>query len=190
MSYFTIILNAMMAITRIFVMCSKGIASGSRIQEVLETPEDLRLTPEEPEESPYHIVFDHVSFSYGKVEPSVEDISFRLKPGETLGIIGATGCGKSTLMALLMRLYDADGGRITLGGRRLSSIPLDELHQKFGVVFQNDVLFADTIYENIDFGRGLPQRRSKRRPAAPRPGSLSPSCPRAWSTSSPPRAPT
>ncbi len=156
LSYFTIILNAMMAITRIFVMCSKGIASGARIQEVLETPEDLRVTPVEPEDSPYHVVFDHVSFSYSKTEPSVEDISFRLKPGETLGIIGATGCGKSTLMALLMRLYDADSGLIQIGGRKLSSIPLDELHQKFGVVFQNDVLFADTIYENIDFGRNLP----------------------------------
>ena len=156
LSYFTIILNAMMAVTRIFVMCSKGVASGARIQEVLETPEDLHVTPEEPVESPYHVVFDHVSFSYSKTEPSVEDISFRLKPGETLGIIGATGCGKSTLMALLMRLYDADSGLIQIGGRKLSSIPLDELHQKFGVVFQNDVLFADTIYENIDFGRHLP----------------------------------
>ena len=156
LSYFTIILNAMMAITRIFVMYSKGTASGARIQEVLETPEDLKVTPASKEPSPYHVVFDHVSFSYGKAEPSVEDISFRLKPGETLGIIGATGCGKSTLMALLMRLYDVDSGEITLGGRTLSSIPLDELHQKFGVVFQNDVLFADTIYENIDFGRHLP----------------------------------
>lgn len=156
LSYFTIILNAMMAVTRIFVMCSKGIASGARIQEVLETPEDLHVTPEEPVETPYHIVFDHVSFSYSKTEPSVENISFRLRPGETLGIIGSTGCGKSTLMALLMRLYDADSGLIQIGGRKLSSIPLEELHQKFGVVFQNDVLFADTIYENIDFGRHLP----------------------------------
>ena len=77
LSYFTIILNAMMAVTRIFVMCSKGIASGSRIQEVLETPEDLHVTPQQPEESPYHIVFDHVTFSYNHTEPNVEDISFR-----------------------------------------------------------------------------------------------------------------
>ena len=156
LSYFTIILNAMMAVTRIFVMCSKGIASGSRIQEVLETPEDLHVTPQQPEESPYHIVFDHVTFSYNHTEPNVEDISFRLKPGETLGVIGATGCGKSTLMALLMRLYDADAGLIQIGGRNITSIPLEELHRKFGVVFQNDVVFADSIYENIDFGRHLP----------------------------------
>ena len=156
LSYFTIILNAMMAVTRIFVMCSKGIASGSRIQEVLETPEDLHVTPQQPEESPYHIDFDHVTFSYNHTEPNVEDISFRLKPGETLGVIGATGCGKSTLMALLMRLYDADAGLIQIGGRNITSIPLEELHRKFGVVFQNDVVFADSIYENIDFGRHLP----------------------------------
>ena len=87
----------------------------------------------------------------------MEDISFQLRKGETLGIIGATGCGKSTLMALLMRLYDADRGKILLNGRPVTSIPSEELHQMFGVVFQNDVLFADTIYENIDFGRGLPK---------------------------------
>lgn len=156
LSYFTIILNAMMAVTRIFVMYSKGSASGGRIAEVLDTPTDLDLQPSPREETPYHVVFDRVSFSYGKKEPSVEEISFRLRRGETLGIIGATGCGKSTLMSLLMRLYDADSGLISIGGRRLSSIPPEELHTKFGVVFQNDVLFADTIYENIDFGRRLP----------------------------------
>ena len=157
LSYFTIILNAMMAVTRIFVMCSRGSASGSRIAQVLDTPADLPVRPAPRQDSPYHVVFDHVTFSYGKKEPSVEDISFRLKPGETLGIIGATGCGKSTLMALLMRLYDADGGSILIGGRPITSIPSQELHTKFGVVFQNDVIFAGTIYENIDFGRGLPR---------------------------------
>ena len=157
LSYFTIILNAMMAVTRIFVMCSRGIASGARIQEVLSTREDLAVTVAPREETPYHVVFQGVSFSYGKKENSVEDISFQLRKGETLGIIGATGCGKSTLMALLMRLYDADRGKILLNGRPVTSIPSEELHKMFGVVFQNDVLFADTIYENIDFGRGLPK---------------------------------
>ena len=157
LSYFTIILNAMMAVTRIFVMCSRGIASGARIQEVLSTREDLAVTGAPREETPCHVVFQGVSFSYGKKENSVEDISFQLRKGETLGIIGATGCGKSTLMALLMRLYDADRGKILLNGRPVTSIPSEELHQMFGVVFQNDVLFADTIYENIDFGRGLPK---------------------------------
>lgn len=157
LSYFTIILNAMMAMTRIFVSFSRSSASGNRIAQVMTAPVDLQVVPGEREEGPDHVVFDHVTFSYGKKDPSVEEISFRLKPGETLGIIGATGCGKSTLINLLMRLYDADSGKIAIGGRPIASIPEEELHRKFGVVFQNDVLFADTIRENIDFGRGLSQ---------------------------------
>ena len=157
LSYFTLILNAMMAVTRIFVMYSRGSASGARINEVLQTQPDLGIVPSPPEETPYHVEFDHVTFSYNKNEPTVEDISFALKPGETLGIIGATGCGKSTIMALLMRLYDVDSGKAVISGSRVNSLPPEVLHTKFGVVFQNDVLFADTIYENIDFGRGLPR---------------------------------
>lgn len=155
LSYFTIILNAMMAMTRIFVSFSRSSASGSRIAQVLSAEPGLPVDLVEPQESPYHVEFDRVTFSYGKKDPSVEDISFRLRPGETLGIIGATGCGKSTLINLMMRLYDVDSGRIAINGRPIASIPKDELHTKFGVVFQNDVLFADTIRENIDFGRGL-----------------------------------
>lgn len=158
MTYFTIILNAMLSINRLFVMYSKGTASAARISEVLNTPEDLK-TQKVPEylneEGTYHILFDDVSFSYQKKEADISHISFRLKRGETLGIIGATGAGKSTITALLMRLYDADSGRIMIDGKPVESIPPEELHTKFGVVFQSDALFADTIAENIDFGRKL-----------------------------------
>lgn len=156
LTYFTIILNAMLSINRMFVMYSKGTASAKRISEVLNTPEDLTLIQADPVSLPYHIVFEHVSFSYQKKEDNVTDISFRLKRGETLGIIVATGCGKSTLISLLMRLYDADSGEIFIDNRKIESIPPEELHTKFGVVFQNDILFADTIAENISFGRSLP----------------------------------
>ena len=158
MTYFTIILNAMLSINRLFVMYSKGTASAARISEVLNTPEDLKTqkVPENlNEEGTYHILFDDVSFSYQKKEADISHISFRLKKGETLGIIGATGAGKSTITALLMRLYDADSGRILIDGKPVQSIPPEELHTKFGVVFQSDALFADTISENIDFGRKL-----------------------------------
>lgn len=155
LSYFTIILNAMMAMTRIFVSFSRSSASGDRIAEVLSAPADLTVRPLPREDGPYHVEFRDVSFSYAGKEPNVEHISFALRPGETLGIIGATGCGKSTLIHLLMRLYDADSGKIAIGGRPIASIPEEELHTMFGVVFQNDALFADTIRENIDFGRGL-----------------------------------
>lgn len=160
LSYFTIILNAMLSITRIFVMYSKASASASRIHEVLNTSEDMNLTHEPAREEEEHIVFEHVSFSYkNKKVKNVNDISFKLKKGETLGIIGATGAGKTTIINLLMRLYEKDSGSIRIGGREVSSIPAAELHTKFGVVFQNDVLFADTVRENIDFGRKLPEGR-------------------------------
>ena len=85
----------------------------------------------------------------------VEDISFSLKQGESLGIIGSTGASKSTLMQLLMRFYDVTKGAIRINGKDIKSIPLEELRNKFGVVFQNDTIFANTIGENINFSRGL-----------------------------------
>ena len=164
LSYFTIILNAMLSITRMFVMLSKGSASAARIQEVLDTPQDLEVQPSEAaaESSPAHVEFDHVSFSYLGKGNNLENISFCLRPGETLGILGATGSGKSTVINLLMRMYDADQGQIRIFGRDVRSIPAEELHTKFGVVFQNDILFSDTIAGNIDFGRNLPPEEIER----------------------------
>ena len=160
MSYFTIILNALMAINRIFVMCSKGIASANRIAEVLNTRPDLRVIPEDTaEEDPPHVSFDKVCFSYTGTERTLTDISFSLKKGETLGIIGATGAGKTAVINLLMRLYEADSGEIRINGRKVSAIPPEELHTKFGIVFQHDVIFADTVAENISFGRDIPLER-------------------------------
>lgn len=164
LSYFTIILNAMLSITRMFVMLSKGSASAARIEEVLDTPQDLEVQPGETpaDRDPPHVEFDHVSFSYLGKGKNLDDISFCLRPGETLGILGATGSGKSTVIHLLMRMYDADQGQIRISGQDVRSIPAEELHTKFGVVFQNDILFSDTIAGNIDFGRGLPREEIER----------------------------
>lgn len=155
LSYFTIILNALMMVTRMFVMYSKGVASGRRIAEVLDTPSEMNVVDVPRDQSPAHIRFDHVSFSYSKVQDNLKDISFELMQGETLGIIGATGSGKSTVIQLLLRFYDPDRGAIFINGCDLRSIPSELLHTQFGVVFQNDFLYADTIAENIDFGRSL-----------------------------------
>lgn len=159
LSYFTIILNAMLSVTRMFVMYSRGSASAARIDEVLRAPEDLLLNDTAPKQEEEHIVFEDVSFSYKGMSDNLSHISFRLKQGETLGIIGATGAGKTTIVNLLMRLYERSSGDIRIGGRPVDTIPSEELHQKFGVVFQNDVLFADTIRANIDFGRGLSEEQ-------------------------------
>ena len=160
LSYFTIMLHAVMAIQHIFVVYSKAIASASRIGEVLNTPEDLLVVTNEDEEDreSEHIAFHGVCFSYTG-EPCIQDIDFGIKKGGSLGIIGSTGSGKTTLINLLMRFYDVDAGKITIDGRDIRSIDKSELRKKFGVVFQNDVLFADKIYENISIGRDLEPER-------------------------------
>ncbi len=159
MSYFTIIINAMMAVTRMFIVGSKGIASANRIAEVLDAPEDMRPDPAyrtTVPENPPKIAFEDVSFSYNGVTDNLSHVSFTLGAGETLGIIGPTGSGKSTLVALLIRQYDVTGGRVLLDGVDVRALDHDTISQKFGVAFQNDFLFADTIGANIDFGRKLP----------------------------------
>ena len=153
MSYFTIILNAMMSVTRMFTMFSRGSASAQRIGEVLDAEEDLIQIERDAVSEEEHIVFEHVNFSYNKNENNLTDISFKLKKGQTLGILGATGSGKSTIINLLMRLYDKDSGEIRINGHPVESIPNEKLHTMFGVVFQNDFLAAETLRENIAFGR-------------------------------------
>lgn len=160
LTYFTIILNAMLSINRMFVLYSKGSASAKRIREVLDTPDDLTLLSPDHTENNAHISFEHVSFAYhtGRNEV-VHDISFSLGKGETLGIIGATGCGKSTILHLLIRFYDPDSGIIRIHGEDIRGIPPEDLYRRFGIVFQNDVLFSDTIEENIRFGRPLSEQQ-------------------------------
>ena len=166
MTYFTIILNAMMSISRMFVIINKAVASAARIDQVLSCEDDLALlgdkTGQEAEntdtveaDTEKEIVFDHVTFSYNKKEPNLKDISFTVRKGEMLGIIGSTGSGKSTLASLLMRLMDVDEGRVLIGGRDVRSFEKEELRSRFGVVFQNDTIFEDTIYENVRMGRQL-----------------------------------
>ncbi len=153
--YFTLISTAMLVMTRIFTMYSKGMASANRIAEVLDAEDDLPVM-----KIPYvfdksHICFDNVSFSYGNNKPTLKNISFSVKKGQTLGIIGATGSGKSTIIRLLMRFYDVSEGAIRIGGEDIRTLAGDALHRKFGVALQNDFLYADTVANNIDFGRGL-----------------------------------
>lgn len=160
MTYFTIILNALLSISRMFIIISKAAASAARIEQVLDGADEKEGTEwtdqeERKQEPEDHVVFDHVFFSYNKVRNNLEDIHFRLKRGETLGIIGATGSGKTTVANLLMRLYDVDGGAIFIDGRDIRTMPYHELRRRFGVVFQNDMIFEDSIFENVKVGREL-----------------------------------
>lgn len=158
LSYFTIILNALMAITRIFVRYSKASAAASRIKEVLDKQPQIIKEQTEDKNSPYHLEFNNVSFSYEKSSPNIENISFALKRGETLGIIGETGCGKTTIINLLLRFYDADSGEIMIDGKNIRGFEPKELRQKFGTVFQNDFLYSNSIKENISFGRNIDEK--------------------------------
>lgn len=158
MNLYTIVLNALMAINRIFMMLSRASASSARVLEVLDTPVELFETEPHfsflPKDAP-HVEFDHVTFRYARGNFAVRNIDFALKRGETLGIIGATGAGKSTIIRLLMRYYDVSEGSVKIDGVDIRDYATSDLRAKFGVVFQNDTLFKDTIRENIRLGRNL-----------------------------------
>lgn len=163
MQYFTLISMAMMTLSRIFVMYTKCAASANRVSEVINTPdrftvEDIKTGTSEE----YHIEFKNVSFSYFGKKNNLEGISFSLKKGQSLGIIGATGSGKTTLIRLLMRFYDIDSGEIYVNGRSLYSYEREKLAAMFGVALQSDFLYRDTIKENISFGRNLSMDKIER----------------------------
>ena len=159
MQYFTLISMAMMSVSRIFVMYTKCAASARRIAEVINTPADITVLKDQntqPALTPNaHIVFEQVSFSYTGKHKHLENISLSLPRGGSLGIIGATGSGKSTLIKLLLRFYDVTEGRILINGNDLRGFEREELSAMYGVALQNDFLYADTIEENIRFGRDL-----------------------------------
>ena len=156
MQYFTLISMAMMSLSRMFVMYTKCAASAKRIALVMEEENELTLVEDDKKgDESVHISFEDVCFSYLGKRNDLKNISFSLKKGETLGIIGATGSGKSTILRLLMRFYDADSGMIRIGGRDIRSFSREELTKMFGIVFQNDFIYADTIEENIRFGRDI-----------------------------------
>ena len=162
LTYFTIVLNAMLGISKIFVIISRGAASSERIERVLELDERETVEERPAGDDRYAIQFKNVSFSYNGKEDNLYNISFALKRGQSLGIIGATGCGKSTIINLLMRFYDVDSGAVYVGGEDVRSVPADKLREKFGAVFQNDFLMAASVRENIDYGRNLTDEQIER----------------------------
>ena len=175
LTYFNMILMGVMGLNRVFMMLSKANASANRIAEVVEKREELSPIDESQAAKPQEdgeLIFDHVSFRYLDEEGAasdddgsrfagterqmcLDDISFNVKKGGSLGIIGATGSGKTSIVNLLMRFYDPQQGHVFVDGRDVRTYDKDELHRKFGVVFQNDVIFADTIRENVTFGRDV-----------------------------------
>ena len=172
LTYFNMVAQGVMGVSRIFMTMSKASASANRIDDVLKAETDQRiLLPEEglkPQGSGF-IRFEKVGFRYGEDsqggdasdfagegrEKALDNISFSLEKGESLGIIGPTGCGKSTVISLLLRFYDAAEGGVFLEGRDVRTYDRDALRSRFGVCFQNDMVFQDTLRANVDFGRDL-----------------------------------
>ena len=153
--YIMNILMALMMLSMAFVMISMSAASAKRIVEVLDETTDLP-----PAEAPVQEVkdgsirFDHVTFKYkhGSGQPVLNDITFDIKPGETLGIIGGTGSAKSSLVQLIPRLYDAETGTVSVGGVDVRDYDLDVLRHEVSMVLQKNVLFSGTILDNLRWG--------------------------------------
>lgn len=161
LSYFTLIQTATLGVSKTFLRISKGAASARRIEQVLCAPMDQPVISSEAESSA-ELGMQDVSFSYLGVEQDLSGASFAIRRGQTLGILGPTGSGKTTLVSLLLRLYDADEGTVWVGGADVRSRQRRELSDRFGVVFQNDTLLAGTVYENISFLRDLPREDVER----------------------------
>lgn len=156
-SYVMSILMSLMMLSMIFVMLTMSAASGRRIAEVLDEKPDL-TNPEKPvmEIPDGRIDFDHVSFSYkhgGDGEETLHDIDLHIASGETIGIIGGTGCGKSSLVNLISRLYDVDKGSVKVGGRNVREYDMEMLRNQVAVVLQKNVLFSGTILDNLRWGK-------------------------------------
>lgn len=154
-SYVMNMLMALMILSMIFVMVSMSAASARRISEVLNEKADL-ANPEKPYEEVEdgRIDFNHVNFSYRKnsTEDTLHDIDIHINAGETIGIIGGTGCGKSSFVSLISRLYDVTEGSVCVGGKDVRTYDMDVLRNQVAVVLQKNVLFSGTILDNLRWG--------------------------------------
>ena len=155
-SYVMSILISLMMLSMVFVMITLSSASVKRISEVLAEEPDQK-NPEHPVMTVENgaIEFDHVNFSYraGSGEDVLKDINLSIRSGETIGILGPTGSGKSTLVALISRLYDATAGTVKVGGHDVKDYDMEVLRDKVAVVLQNNVLFSGTILDNLRWGK-------------------------------------
>lgn len=154
-TYAMMIVMSFLMLTMMSVMLPRGSVAAKRIDEVLQTKTSVQETaqPKHLQDSKGVLTFDHVCFRYPHAEENaLTDLCFTAKPNQTTAIIGSTGCGKSTLVNLIPRLYDVTAGSITLDGVELRDLPLEELRQQIGFVPQKGVLFSGTIASNLRFG--------------------------------------
>ena len=154
-NYMSQILVELIKLANLIINITKSVACGNRIQSVFE----IRSSLDAPEQAPapkdfsYAVEFDHVTLRYANAgDDSLSDISFAARPGETIGVIGSTGSGKSSLVNLIPRFYDASAGQVLVDGINVKEYPLDDLRNRIGVVPQKAVLFKGTIRDNLRWG--------------------------------------
>ena len=155
-TYAMMIVMSFLMLTMMSIMLPRAAVAAERIDEVIRTESSIQ-DPKAPEELTVHdgvVRFEHVNFRYpGAEEDVLHDIDFVAEPGKTTAIIGSTGCGKSTLVNLIPRLYDVTGGQITLDGKDIRNITMADLREEIGFVPQKGVLFSGTIASNLRFGK-------------------------------------
>ena len=156
-TYITQILMSLMMLTMLFITSSRAFASGRRIKEVLEEKEDIDDTlaaHKQKRITKGEIEFKNVDFRYYKDSPEkvLDNISVKIKAGQTVGVVGSTGSGKSTFVSLIPRLYDADSGEILIDDINVKDYSLEHLRDAVGMVLQKNVLFSGTIEENLRWG--------------------------------------
>jgi len=141
-------------IAQLFNSVQSALAGAERVFEIMDEPPDLDVPDAQPlEHIKGDVVFDSVSFGYEKDTPVLKDVSFHAKPGQVIALVGPTGAGKTTIINLLTRFYDVDSGTIRIDGLDVRRVKKDDLRRKLGLVLQDNFLFADTVMENIRYGR-------------------------------------
>lgn len=157
-SYLGYFVTPLRRFSELNVTYAKSVAGIERVFEILDTPTDIQEAENAIDltaDTPMHIRFDHVFFHYDKTDDlmNLSDIDFSIRAGEQVALVGSSGCGKTTLINLLARFYDVDSGAITIDGENICNYRLQSLYDNIGMVFQDTVLFSETIEENIRYGR-------------------------------------
>jgi len=153
-TYLKFVFRPMRQVAKYVTKISRATASGERILEILETAPEIKDRPGAIKAPRFrgHIQFENVSFSYDEKKPVLSDISFEVSPGERVALVGSSGSGKSTIISLLLRLYDPQAGKILIDGQDIQDLKVDSVRRQIGVVLQESLLFGVSIRDNISYG--------------------------------------